>query len=46
VALYRDEKTWRKMQRRGMKSEVSWAASAAVYAGLYETLTGVKRDDD
>jgi starch synthase len=46
VALYRDEKAWRKMQRRGMKADVSWAASAAVYAGLYETLTGVKRDDD
>ncbi|HEY4202693.1 MAG TPA: glycogen synthase GlgA [Devosiaceae bacterium] len=45
VTLYRDEKTWRKIQRRGMKSDVSWAASAAVYADLYATLTGVKHHD-
>lgn len=46
IALYRDEKTWRKMQRRGMKSDVSWAASAARYAELYANLLGLDRDHD
>ena len=40
-SLYEDQKSWRKMQRRGMKSDVSWAASAARYAQLYSNLTGM-----
>ncbi|MEM7303250.1 MAG: glycogen synthase GlgA [Pseudomonadota bacterium] len=31
-------KTWQKMQRRGMKADVSWSASAAQYARLYAAL--------
>lgn len=46
IALFGREKVWRKMQRRGMKSEVSWEASAEKYADLYSNLLGLKRDDD
>ncbi len=45
LALYADEKSWKKMQRRGMKSDVSWATSAARYAQLYATLTGMPIND-
>lgn len=41
LSLYEDQKSWKKMQRRGMKSDVSWAASAARYAQLYSNLTGM-----
>ncbi|HTJ56557.1 MAG TPA: glycogen synthase GlgA [Devosiaceae bacterium] len=40
VTLYADEKAWRKMQRRGMKSDVSWDHSAKRYADLYASLLG------
>ena len=46
VRLYHDEKLWKKIQRRGMKSDVSWEASAARYADLYATITGFKTNDD
>lgn len=46
LALYADEKSWKKMQRRGMKSDVSWETSAARYAQLYASLIGLKLDDD
>jgi starch synthase len=46
VRLYNDEKLWKKIQRRGMKSDVSWETSAARYADLYATLTGLKTNDD
>lgn len=46
IHMFADEKTWRKIQRRGMKSDVSWAASAELYADLYAGLIGVKRDVD
>jgi starch synthase len=46
VRLFSREKVWRKMQRRGMKSDVSWEASAEKYADLYSNLLGLKRDDD
>jgi starch synthase len=45
LALYADEKSWKKMQRRGMKSDVSWEASAARYAQLYASLIGYATDD-
>jgi len=41
LALYADEKLWKKMQRRGMKSDVIWQASAAKYAALYASLIGL-----
>lgn len=44
-ALYADEKSWKKMQRRGMKSDVSWQTSARRYADLYASLTGMTLND-
>lgn len=46
VRLYSDDKLWKKIQRRGMKSDVSWETSAARYADLYATITGLKSYDD
>lgn len=43
--LFDREKVWRKMQRRGMKSDVSWENSAEKYADLYANLLGQRRDD-
>jgi starch synthase len=45
VRLYRDDKLWRKIQRRGMKADVSWETSAARYADLYAALTGLNTHD-
>ena len=45
ISLYGRSKVWRKMQRRGMKSDVSWEASAEAYADLYSDLLGLERDD-
>jgi starch synthase len=45
VMLYGREKVWRRMQRRGMKSDVSWDGSARRYADLYASLLGLERDD-
>lgn len=45
VTLYGREKVWRRMQRRGMKSDVSWDGSARRYADLYASLLGLERDD-
>jgi starch synthase len=44
--LYGRPKVWRKMQRRGMKSDVGWDLSAEKYAKLYRKLLGVVEDDD
>jgi starch synthase len=46
IALYQRPKVWHKMQRRGMKSDVSWELSAEKYADLYASLLGHKLDDD
>ncbi len=46
IRLYRNDRTWKKMQRRGMKSDVSWEMSAAKYAALYSRLIGSTSDDD
>ena len=46
VRLYHDDKAWKKMQRRGMKSDVSWDTSAARYAELYANITGLMTNDD
>jgi starch synthase len=46
IRLYSQDRVWKKMQRRGMKSDVSWTLSAAKYAGLYGKLVGRKSDDD
>ncbi|MGV3491839.1 MAG: glycogen synthase GlgA [Devosia sp.] len=46
LSLYARPKLWHKMQRRGMKSDVSWELSAEKYADLYASILGHKRDDD
>lgn len=40
VALYRQPRAWRAMQRSGMKADFSWASSGRLYAELYRELTG------
>lgn len=47
-ALFHQPKTWLKMQRRAMKSDVSWERSARKYADLYAKLLGteIRHDDD
>ncbi|MCB1488523.1 MAG: glycogen synthase GlgA, partial [Bauldia sp.] len=35
VDLYRDPGAWQRIQKNGMKTDVSWRASAARYADLY-----------
>jgi starch synthase len=38
IALYGDRKAWQTMQKRGMRSDVSWQKNASRYAALYKTL--------
>jgi starch synthase len=38
MRLFADRNTWRNLQRRGMRSELSWKRSAAAYAALYQKL--------
>ncbi|MEL6584748.1 MAG: glycogen synthase GlgA [Pseudomonadota bacterium] len=38
VALFAQPKTWQRMMRNGMSSDVSWERSAAAYAALYKSL--------
>lgn len=40
VALYQHKANWSRLQRRGMKTDVSWTASAGKYAALYRDLLG------
>jgi starch synthase len=40
IALHGERKTWRTIQKRGMKADVSWAKSAARYVSLYRGLAG------
>lgn len=39
VTLWKDKKTWRKVQKNGMNTDVSWASSAAAYLDLYKKVT-------
>lgn len=39
VQLHERSETWQAMQQAGMRSDVSWANSAARYAALYRSLT-------
>ena len=38
IDLHKNTKAWRKLQQNGMKSELSWDASAGRYADLYRSL--------
>ena len=46
VTLYRDERTWSRMRRNGMKFDVGWHASAAKYVKLFKELLGQAKEDD
>jgi starch synthase len=39
--LYSETRTWQTMQKRGMRSDVSWKKSSGQYAALYRRLAGV-----
>ncbi|HSR02472.1 MAG TPA: glycosyltransferase, partial [Methylophilaceae bacterium] len=36
IDLWKDKKTWRKIQKSGMKTDASWASSAISYLQLYK----------
>jgi starch synthase len=38
IRLYKDEKLWTVIQKQGMKSDVSWNRSAALYAALFSEI--------
>jgi starch synthase len=38
AGLFRDQKLWRDIQRRGMRADVSWQRSAGQYAALFHEL--------
>ena len=38
IAAFADKKLWARVQKQGMKADVSWDRSAARYAGLYKSL--------
>ena len=40
VSLYQRPEMWARMQRKGMKTDVSWTNSAGKYAGLYQKILG------
>jgi starch synthase len=42
VRLYQEPKVWTALQKQGMKTDVSWNKSAALYADLYKTLLAKK----
>jgi starch synthase len=43
AALYRQPKTWRMLQRNGMKCDFSWSRSGRAYADLYAQLVEENR---
>lgn len=42
IDLYSDKKTWRSMQRNGMKQRIDWHTSALAYKDIYDSLTNVR----
>jgi starch synthase len=40
AVLWRDQKTWREMQKNAMRADVSWRASARRYAELFREVVG------
>jgi starch synthase len=41
VDLWKDKKTWRRIQKNGMKTNVSWSSSAISYLELYKKTLGL-----
>ena len=44
IALFRDRATWSRLQRNGMRADVSWVASARQYLELFSSLVQAKAD--
>lgn len=42
VRLFKDQNIWTGIQKQGMKSDVSWNSSAALYAGLFSEILARK----
>ena len=42
LAIFRDLETWRKLQRNGMGTDVSWAGPARHYATLYREIAAAR----
>lgn len=42
ATLHRDAKAWHQMQRRGMKTDVSWTRPAQQYAALFRSLVAAR----
>ncbi|AYD02255.1 glycogen synthase GlgA [Neorhizobium sp. NCHU2750] len=42
IRLYEDDKVWTVIQKQGMKSDVSWNRSAALYAALFSEILARK----
>jgi len=38
VVIFRDKKTWQRLQKNGMAKDFSWQASATAYQQLYKSL--------
>jgi len=41
--LWRDPVQWRRMQKRGMHTDVSWRAPSRAYAALFRALASAER---
>jgi starch synthase len=41
LICYRDERTWRKLQKSGMAKDFSWRKSAAAYLEIYREMLGL-----
>lgn len=46
ISLFGQPKIWKKIQRKGMKADVSWDVSAERYAELYRRLIGESAQDE
>jgi starch synthase len=42
LAVFRDQKSWRKLQLNGMAKDFSWKTSAAAYLDVYEAARGAR----
>lgn len=38
ITLWKDKRIWRKIQKNGMKTNVSWSSSASLYLDLYKKI--------
>lgn len=43
LRVYKDKKTWKRMQRNAMKQDFSWRASARLYLDLYRQIHSIRQ---